>query len=246
MVDPVYLTVPSKYRRAVRKMYIRNSIQNIFRVFTKKQNNSDMIQGFKDRYKSGNLSFFYLDGAIDWYLNILYHCEADLSVVPNHKDVLALDLGCGAASVGYWLRNNDYKWSYIGVDIVKEAAAFFKTLKDARFINKNIEELHINDLPKQPDIIFAVNVSCYMSNIRSFIKNLRDISSENTKLIIIDGHPAPFWNNRTTAANYSTKEMTCMLEENNWQVERVFKLSIYNVANLPIMTISHGFLCSRS
>ena len=240
-----FLTVPKTYRKSMGALYIRSLIKNLRPSFNSRDEREDMLDGFKKRYTSEYLDQNYLDGAIDWYLSPLYHCEADFSLIPNKKSILALDLGCGAASVGCWLRNNDYEWSYLGVDIVREAKPYFEALSDSKFLCKDIDDLEADDMSKAPDVIFAVNSFCYVSEIEQFISNLHRLSVCDTKLIVIDAHPGGLWRKNSVASRYSTDELCSFLVKNGWKVDKLFKLSVFNIANFPFFIISHTVLCSR-
>ncbi len=248
MTHTTYITIPRHYRKSVTRLFINSAKLklNVIRAFTKKQSDAEIIEGFRQRYATDNLYNSYIDGTIEWYLNPIYHYEADLSEIPNTKDILALDLGCGPASVCYWLRANDYMWEYMGVDIVKDAKKYIKPLNRASFIVKRIEKLTIDDLPQKPDIIFAVNSFCYVQELEECLYNLFNISKGKAKLIIIDGYPSAFWNNKSIAKFRSTKDFQEILSASGWIPKRKLILSIYNMANIPMMNISHSFLCERA
>ncbi len=245
-IHTTYLTVPRQYRKGVKRDFIRTIRQNLYTDFKEKQTYEDMIIGFKKRYKTNNLHSIYLDGTTNWYLDPLYHCEAELLNLPNTKDTLALDIGCGASPVCYWLRDNDYNWSYIGIDIVKEAKKYVKPLDNASFIAKDIKNLNSSDLPKKPDIIFAVNSLCYFKNLKNNLDNLYNISADKAKLIIIDIPPTILWYNNTYTKARSSVQTHLILKNSGWITKRRFIMSVYNFANMPIMNISYALLCERA
>lgn len=246
MTYEINLSVPAQYRPALKELYFRSVRKNLFSLFARKDRYKDMVEGFRQRYKTGQLYGKYLDGVIDWYLNPLYHCEAEFSLLPDTPETFALDLGCGAGSVGYWLRNNDYQWSYMGVDLIEEAKTFFKPLSNATFLQKNVKKLELSDLPQKADIIFSVNMCDYIPNLENLLAKLHDLSTPGARLVIIDGHNAPFWNRNSIGNMHSTKTMKTLLERQNWHIKKIFKTSVFNVANIPILEISHGFLCTKT
>ena len=246
MFYTTYLTVPRLYRKAITHLFINAVKTNLLKPFIRKQSNAEMIEGFTKRYTNNNLYQSYLDGAVNWYLDPIHHCEAHLSEIPNTADTFVLDIGCGPASICYWLRTNNYKWQYIGVDIIKQVEKYIKPLNNASFISKKIENITIDDLPQKPDIIFAVNSLCYVKDAKNTLENLFNISKPETKLIIIDIYPSLFWDKKSIANLRSTHNLQKILNDAGWAPKKKLILSIYNFANIPLMKISHSFLCERS
>jgi SAM-dependent methyltransferase len=241
---PTYLTIQPIYKKIMRRRFVRSAIETKFRFMLKAHFTDDVITTFRQRYKTKRFMNI-LDGTTAWYLTPLYHCEAYFSDIKNDKSVLALDLGCGAASVCNWLRNNDYKWSYLGVDAAKEAGSFFETLDEAKFLSKYIQDLTKDDMPQKPDIIFAVNLFLFLEKINPVLENIHKISQSEAKLVIIDPIHSPLWNTDLKTYMRTHEKWIKTLEHTGWYVEKNFILSIDNILNKPVMLISQAFICSK-
>lgn len=245
MNDIIHLTVPRAYQRAIRKAYIRSAVWNMRHCLKRADGYDKMYQDFKERYSAGTLHKKHLDGAIDWYLNPLNACADNLSTLPNTPDTLALDLGCGPASVGHWMRAKDYHWSYHGVDLIAEGANYFTTLKDARFTHKDMEDLQAQDIAQKPDIIFAVNSLSYLDNMHVTLEKLHALSHDKTQLHVIDAYPSLLWNRKAAGVIMKPHEMAYLLNRSGWRVEKTFQLSVYTLFGKPFLNISQGFFCRR-
>ncbi len=204
-----------------------------------------MCQDFKERYSKGTLQKRHLDGAIDWYLSPLNACTDELSQYENTAETLALDLGCGAASVGHWMRGHGYDWSYHGIDVVQESATYFTALNNATFTHKDMEDLQAQDLAKKPDVIFAINSLSYLHNMHTTLEKLHALSHDQTQLYVIDAYPSLLWNRKAAGVRMKPHEMAYILNRSGWRVEKTFQLSVYTLFGKPFLNISQGFFCRR-
>ena len=245
MPETLYLSVPKQYRLGMRKIYVKNIRQKLWRFYKRNAPKKDPIALFTNRYKSGEIHASVIDGAIDWYLSPLYHCEAEFSTISNTPQIHVLDLGCGPASVGHWLRQNDYQWCYTGVDIVPEAQHYFDSVPNSNLIEKDLNTLDKEDIKNPADIIFMINAFGYVDNQARLLRLIHEVSHDNTFFFIMDAYPASFWSNEYPTKRFKSNELTNILQQNGWKVERKFHLSVYTIFNKPFMNLSHAFLCSR-
>lgn len=242
--EPTYLSIPKRYRKTVRAFYKQGLRRNKVKPWNLTKTSEQILEGFRHRYTSPPETWTHIDGVMDWYLAPLYHFESSFKEFDVGSDTYAVDIGCGAASVCRWLRDQDYDWAFTGFDPVAECAPYFKAYKDADFVAKAAENLTKDDFRKSPDLITAVNTFCYIQKPLPVLRFLREIAHKNTRFILIDAHPSAFWNESMLGGHRLPTQIYELLHASNWKIERQCRLSAHVVFNRPFITISQGYLCS--
>lgn len=186
----------------------------------------------------------FTESTADWYLRPLLSLEAVSRHLSSPGGLKIVDLGCGRAGLLRWLRERSSGVvQYVGVDQDEVAIARCQEREpDASFVVRDLRDPPTPDL-QPPDLLFMVNVLPYLREPVAAMRHLHRISHSRTNLIVLDPHPALYWESEFGGFGLKLRDVAtsrAFAFNAGWAPIQTVNLSVFAPSSSARLLIGHA------